>query len=369
MHSLSEQIPAIAEKVREVENDRERLGVFLRELKPTFSLKRKDVLEPFLSRKVARDPLEKRIVAGVDGGLSQKACHGLDMIITRAVAAVFDYEKGGLKGVEYFPSPIVGPAIFIASDPYSDEEFAVSSGLLRATGEVEAACQCFEKYKPNLVLMDGSIVPHSSDVPGKGSKAAPMYDRMVESYKRLYMASAGGMLAGCIEDTRGRRFCEIVSEEMLSKVRSVKVDELRRIMDGARDTNILHHMLEEGERTFVFTYAKNSQEHPVLNSLGQFGRNIYSFYLKTAQFDRPVRIDFYSAAYEAEVICATADKIAGLVLATVCNPSYGFPAPLIEADVRAKISEADAGAIYDQITDSVGAMSGLIRLRREQRPF
>jgi hypothetical protein len=72
---------------------------------------------------------------------------------------------------------------------------------------------------------------------------------------------------------------------------------------------------------------------------------------------------------EAEVICGTANKIAALVLATVCNSSYGFPAPLIEADIRAKLTEDEAGGIYEQITDSVGAMSGLIKLRREQRPF
>lgn len=424
MHELLPKIGEIAEKIKNLEDKRGKLGAFLKDVKDKIKIEGNDILEESLVHKANADKLENKKIIAIDGGLSQHAYHGIDLILTRAVAVIFDYEKGKLAKVGYHPHAIVSPNLIIVSDPYSDEEFIVSSSLERQRGEVDLAALCFKEFSPDIVLMDGSIVPHGNDRPNKNSNAWGRYESVIESFRRLYSNSKSSLLAGCVEDSRGRRFCEIISEKILSKIKSERIPELQKILSGTRDTNLLYHVLEQGERTCVFKYSKNYKEHNVLSDLGKFGGNIFCFYLKTAEFDRPVRIDFYCEAdientrempekseglnranmkigssgeiNEAAMkntrdeehstpisklntrdeehsmpisIIEAANKISALVLATSCNSSYGFPAPLIEADFRAKLQEQDVDNLHDQLVDRVGITPSLMKLRRELRPF
>jgi len=359
MQELVEKISNIVERVRGLEDSREKLSGFLREVatKVEFS---GDVLEKDMIVSVEKVDLKGKTVVGVDGGLSQHAYHGVDLILTRAVAAVFHY--GSKTKVEYFPSSIVTPQLIVVADPYSDEEFIVSSSLERQKGEIDVAREVVEKIKPDIILMDGSIVPHGNDKPSKNSPAWERYERVFESFKKLYLASP--MLAGCVEDSRGRRFCEIISEQVLSGLGNVQVDKLKKVLEGTRDTNLLFHLLKPGERTFVFRFSRDSSAHPVLADLGGWGEKIYCFYIKTAEFDRPVRVDFVS-----DQPVEDANKIAQIVLATACHSSYGIPAPIIEADLRAKLSEKDVLDVYGQLVDKLGITTSLMKLRRDQRPF
>ena len=354
----------IAGRIKGVEENREKLGKFLRDAADTVELE--DTLERKMMTAVRQDGLENAKIAAIDGGLSRHEYHGMDIILTRAVAAIFNYKNGRLDNAEYFPHSIVTPKITIVSDPYSDEEFSVSSSLERQYGEIELAGTVAQKISPALLLLDGSVVPHGNDRPSRTSPAWQRYTEVLDVFKRLF--DSASLLAGCIEDSRSRRFCEIIAEQVLGKIDSPRASELMHILAGTRDTNLLYHMLKRGERTAIFAYSKNSEEHPILSDLGEHGRRIYCFYLKTAEFDRPLRIDFYCRGSVPETI-ETANRIASLVLATTPHSSYGFPAPLIEADFRAKLQERDADSLHDQLVDRVGITPSLMKLRREQRPF
>lgn len=364
MHELLGQLADIAEKIKSIEDSRARLGRFLREVKDSVELGSEDILESSLVRPVGADTLQNRTVVGIDGGLSQHAYHGLDMILTRAVAVICCYKEGKLAAVEYFPSAIVTPRLTVIADPYSDDEFVVSTGLERQRTEIELATEVFRRFGPDLLLLDGSVIPHGSDRPGRDSAAQTRYESVLASFRDLYQA-AGGSLAGCVEDSRGRRFCEIVAERILPKIKSGRVPELQKILAGTRDTNLLYHVLEVGERTCVFRFSKGP--HPITEDLG-CTPHIYSFYVKTAEYDRPLRIDFYCGSDKNEVI-ATADRIASMVLPLCCHSAYGFPAPLIEADMRAKLAEHDITDLHAQLVDRVGITPSLLRLRRESRPL
>ncbi|MEM5814459.1 MAG: DNA double-strand break repair nuclease NurA [Candidatus Aenigmatarchaeota archaeon] len=362
MHEIPDQIGGIAEKVKAVEENREKLGCFLCEAADSVELDG-DVLEKRAIVPVKQDGLEKARIAAIDGGLSRHEYHGMDIILTRAVAAVFDYKNGKLNRADYFPHSIVPPKITVVSDPYSDEEFSISSSLERQFEEIELAGTVSQKLSPTLLLLDGSVVPHGNDRPGRSSPAWNRYTDVLKAFRRLFENAT--LLAGCIEDSRSRRFCEIMAEQVLGKISSPKAGELQKILAGTRDTNLLYYTLKRGERSAVFRYAKSSEEHPILSDLGEHGRRIFCFYLKTAEFDRPVRIDYYCKSNAAE----TADRIAALILAITPHSSYGFPAPLIEADFRAKLQERDADSLHDQLVDRVGITPSLMKLRREQRPF
>jgi len=367
MHEILESIDSIAEKIKNLEEKREKLGRFLREVKDGIEL-RGQVIEKRIVYKVETDRLEKKKVVAIDGGLSKHEYHGLDIILTRAVGVIFDYSNGKLEKVQYFPSALVSPKILVVSDPYSDEEFSISSSLERQRAEIELAIQAINKFSPSLLLLDGSVVPHGNDKPGFNSAAWRRYEAVIEAFKKLYKSSSGSLLAGCVEDSRGRRFCEIMSEQVLGQINDPRIPELQKILAGTRDTNLLYHVLSKGERTAVFRYSKDAEEHPILADLGEYGKRIYCFYLKSAEFDRPVRIDYYCKGNLESVISA-ANAIASMVLGMTPHSSYGCPAPLIEADFRAKMQEKDATILHDQLVDRVGITPSLMRLRREQRPF
>jgi hypothetical protein len=364
MHELLNQIGSIADRIKALEKQRERLGKFLKEIKDRVDLRCGDLLEPNLVYRVEADPLKAKRIIAIDGGLSQHAYHGLDMILTRAVAVIFNYEGGSLKEVGYYPHALVSPKLIIVADPYSDEEFAVSTSLERQRTEIELAATAAKEFSPDLLLLDGSVVPHGNHRPSRSSNAYDRYTKVLESFRELYDIQ-GMLLAGCVEDSRGRRFCEITAKEILGEIDNPRIPELQKILAGTRDTNLLFHVLEKGERTCVFKYTKSAKEHPVLSDIGAQGDNVYCFYMKTAEFDRPLRIDFYAAKDPV----GTANRIAPLVLATACHSCYGFPAPLIEADFRAKLQEQDVSALHDQLVDRVGITPSLMKLRREQRPF
>ncbi len=359
MLASARKLESIAERIKKLETNREKLGIFLKEIKDKVNIAGEDVLEEKISYPVEKFSGELKVCA-VDGGVSQNSYHGLDLVLVRAVAVVAKYNRGRLERIAYFPSSFPEPEIEIISDPFTDEEFLMKSSLIRQKKEIETAIEAAKRFSPDILLMDGSIVAHPSSRPQRGSAIYENYLEVLQLLKKLYSFE---LLAGCAEDSRGRKFCEIVSERILSKIDNPLIPELKRILAGTRDTNLLFHVLDVGERTCVFRYG----EAPVIKDLGEEGRNIYSFYIKPAEFDRPLRIDFHCKK-ERKVI-ETAEKIASIVYGLCCHSSYAFPAPLVEADLRAKLRERDAEIVHKHIVDFAGLLPGLLKLRREMRPF
>ena len=69
-------------------------------------------------------------------------------------------------------------------------------------------------------------------------------------------------------------------------------------------------------------------------------------------------------------IDAQADEISAILLSISGHHSgYGLPAPLIEADNVAKLSESEMENIYSNILSFTGHLPGVMKLRREERPF
>jgi hypothetical protein len=235
----------------------------------------------------------------------------------------------------------------------------------RQIAEVNTARETIEKFKPDIIFLNGSVVPHYVEKPVEHSLLYPPYRRMVEVYLKLFESARKNktILAGVIEDSRGTRFCEIANQKILSESNK---PELKILLDRTKDTNLLTYALNLNERSFVFKYSANPEDHPMLREFGQELANlVFSFYLKTAEFDRPIRIDFLSTEKTVDV----ANKISSLLIATAGHSSYGMPPVLIEADQRAKLSEKDLETFYLDLINKAGNLPGLFNLRRDQRPF
>ncbi len=353
MERLIPKIKEIAQKIAEMERMRKGISEELREASPELGL----------FHRVGQSDLQDTKVVGIDGGMAKKSLHGMDCILVRSVGVCFQYSGGRIESVEYYPSKLP-PLHAEVTDAMSDIDWTYYTSVVRQRSEVATAISCIKKFRPGLLLMDGSIVPHHSDRPSRLSPAYQAYKSMIAEFHSLYDAciESGVMLAGIIEDSRGVRFCEIARGRMQDNGSEGHAAEL---LSRSRDTNLLFWALKKGERTLSFPYCEDPKEHLVLRDFDEkYSMRMSSFYLKTAQWDRPIRVDYLKDREGIE------DSIASILLSiSGHHSSYGLPAPIIEADNVAKLSESEMENFYFQILAFTGNLPSIMRLRRETRPF
>jgi hypothetical protein len=339
MKDFIEATNQIAQRVLETEQKRKSIASIIRK-------------NENLYLQVAEHDMERLAVAGVDGGIIKKSLHGIDLLLLRAAGVIFYFENGKLKETKYFPQPIPSPVPEAFFDPFSDVEFEINANMKRQIAEITTAQQIIEKFSPDILVMHGSIVPHyTSKAEGILLKT---YDEMMAAYKRLFSLSGETLIAGVVEDSRGKRFCDVISDK-------VKLDSEEQILlERTRDTNLLTYLLKFKERTFSFPYAEKN--HFILKEFPEFSEKISTFYMRTAEFDRPIRIDFLGKEDEAE-------KISSMIFPMVKNSSYGIPSILVEADQRAKLTDKDFQIFFSDLMNKVGRLPVLFELRREDRPL
>lgn len=350
MKQLIYKIREIAQRIASTENRRSELARFLRNMP-----------EAKLFSRMNPDPLDNMKIVGIDGGLAKKSLQGFDCMLVRSVGVCFHYEKGKVNGVEYFPSRIPTPKAEIA-EALSDMDWAYSTSITRQESEVKTARQCMERFKPDVLLMHGPIIPHYSDRPSRSSSVYEHYQGLINECKELYKDAQQSdvILAGVVEDSRSIVFCKYI-KDILPGYKAKP--ELAELLDKTRDTNLLFLVLNRGEKSRLFKYSERPEEHPVLKDLEGYGDMVYSFYLKTARWDRPVRVDFLKGGVDE-------GRLASILLAISGQHSgYGLPAPLIEADNAARLSDSEIENFYSQILSLTGNIPGMMGMRREQRPF
>jgi len=314
---------------------------------------------PEIVTKIQHRELDGLKICGVDGGFLRKEFHGITLIIRRAVGVCFEY-KDGKVSAQYAPSRNPQPESFVLTPDFSPEEMNVLANLKRVEMEIKTALECVHKFKPNLLVLDGSIVLHPSSIPKKQSASYEIYKEVTMMIRELYKFCSDNdiMLAGACEDSRGRKFCNVLTGQLLRDKPEA------RILDCANDTTFLYYLLKKGERTAHFSYSADD-DLPSVSDLGDWRRNIYGMYLKPVEFDRPLRIDFLASNPQLQ-----ADKISAIInMISQHSKTYAYPSVLIEADARAKLSEQDLMAFHQSLKESLGMDPSLFELRREQRPI
>jgi hypothetical protein len=382
-NKLDETVNNIATEIRRLEEDKAKLGGILKESKNNIDLS-------LLSRQMTNDILEDRFcyevnptnlaglrVAGIDGGIVARSYQNIDLILKRAVAAIFTYGANDKLEVSYFPEETPIPDIVSNLQPSPIPDFELRTSIERITCEIQLAIELQDYTKVDLIILDGSIVPQLSDRPPSYSTLTRRYEKVVELYENLYKSciESGTLLVGVIEDSRSIRYMQIIGRlipHLVEKIPSLKrVLELdyRRVIQQTRDTEFLQRVLNPRERTPVFRYAESLHDYPIFDD---FRNKVWAglvnvFYLRTAEYDRPIRVEYLSTESN-EVL--TARKASSVILPLSChNAQYGIPSVLIEADARAHLMEGDMEIIYDQLLRKTGDSLILNKLRRERRPF
>ncbi|HKZ45573.1 MAG TPA: DNA double-strand break repair nuclease NurA [archaeon] len=368
MKEFIELTEEFSRRIEEMENQRKKLGDFLREVSSSTNLPPdRDIFEEKIILPMENLDLANMKIAGVDGGLVKHTLHGLDIMLLRAVGVIFYYKDGKLEKVDYHPDAIPSPNPRIFFDPFTDLEFEINSNYERQLTEVKNATEVIDKFEPDILFLNGSVVPHYTERPPEHSLLFPTYKKLIEAYANLFKKceEKKTALAGVIEDSRGTRFCEVINEKLMLKIPNELV-EIKLLLNKTKDTNLLTYALKLKERSFLFRYSSSPDQHPILKEFGgKIANSIFCFYLKTAEFDRPIRVDFLAEKDFTKI----ANFISSILLSLSGHSSYGMPSVLIEADQRAKLSEKDLEMFYLDLINRAGNLPGLFTLRREQRPF
>ncbi len=357
----------LAKVVGEMENQRKNVGNFLRDTNSLTELElTDDILENKLIVQVPESNQENLKAAGVDGGLLKKSFHGIDLMLLKAVGVISSYNWDKLTNTEYYPSAIPSPEPRTIMDPFSDLEFEINSNIEQQIKEVITATEVVDKFEPDILFLHGSVIPHYTFVPEKGSLLGENYRRMVLAYTDLFEAVKlrKTVLAGVIENSRGTRFCEVLNSILLTHFSASMPPDMKIVLTRTKDSNLLSYVLQKGERSLVFPYSSKTSQHPILREF-EVKDKIFTFYLKTVEFARPMRVDFLGD----KGVIDKANFISSILLKMVGHSNYGIPSVLIEAGQRAKLEETELDMFYQDIINKTGNISSLFEQRENQRPF
>lgn len=286
-------------------------------------------------------------VCAVDGGLLADRLFGADILVRRSVAACFTYQDSKLETVNHLPRKFPDPEVDFRTGLDEHEAMQFRS-LFRLKGELDIALEALEKFKPDYLLLDGSVVLLGSDKPSERSVLFEEYSSLLKLYKTLYHKSETQdcQLVGVIKDSRGKCLVECLQDQLLVDV---------------PDTVLADALLQEAERSCVLPYSSDVPKHPILNNLGENAKNIKLFYLKPSEVDSPLRIEFLQAK-------KSADEIASVILSlSSISKTFAYPAALIEADMCAALEPLEMEKIKRSLFVLTGGASR--PLRRQNRPF
>ncbi|MCX8205743.1 MAG: DNA double-strand break repair nuclease NurA [Candidatus Micrarchaeota archaeon] len=295
-----------------------------------------------LVRKCPSRPLDFRVGA-VDAGLVAQEFHAFDLVIVKAVGAVFEYKNGKLDGHKYYPGPF--PKESVATNGSMDLlELSQYRNIVRLKHEIALAIEVAREC--DLMLVDGSLVPLPSDKPANKEMRAE-YDELISLYIKLF-EEAKSKLVGVIKDSRSKRLLEenahIVGQDVIA---------------NSTDSTLLDLVLEKGEMTAPIPYSKDAKANQILKDLMPYSAELNVSYVKAGKNDRPLRVEFFG---EGEEVLGKLYPLCSI------NENYSYPSVLIDVDLRAMISQQDAERIYHEV-EVAPFLRGSRLLRRDSRPF
>jgi len=308
-------------------------------------------------------PVKKAVlnetIAGIDSGFVSTSLLSIEIVLVRAIAAVFSYRNGRLEKANYWPEIISFPEPIITTRALQKEDISTNKSLQRLLKEINLATETIERYRPEFCFLDGSIIPQHADKPRNNSMVKPLYKDTIRAFEKLYKTAEKNSctLVACVEDSRGTRL-----QEMFSTNNSEK--------NVSYDVTLLNYLLKEGQRSFAFPYAQNPKEHPVLNDFSsEYADRLYAFYLRASNYDLPLRVEFLSNAKHKSELADEISRIADVVYALSSgHREYTYPTVLMEADLHAKLKQEEINAVMDKIYCKLQANFNTL-LRRNRRPF
>ncbi len=289
-------------------------------------------------------------IGGIDGGYASRLLIGFDIFVFRAIAAFLTYTPEGIQKTTYYPAKTPPLEIAVSDVGLSSVDFENMGSIRRAITELQIATQILElsRKKLDILLLDGSPVirkPQTSD-----QKILNYYQTYLSLLSRLifHAKNQGIKLAWIVKDSRLKLFTKFLGQILpfiADELPEILSWDYRRIINRSRDMDLFYYLLESNVRSMAYYRQFNISK--------EFGQEfaLYAYYLKTAPFDIPLRIELFQSIHrERADLIKEINTISEAVLpVSQYNKNYGIPAPIVEADARAKIKETEIDALLQLI--------------------
>jgi hypothetical protein len=236
-----------------------------------------------------------------------------------------------------------------------------------------------------MIIIDGSIVIMPINlVFSKDPEISKKYDKLLKEYHTLYSIckEKGILLIGSIKDTRTSALAHLLRDSIqLLKPNQSRLSDFiklnyRSIIEFFSDLDLFNRVLEKSERSCIFNCKREIDK---IRDTGikkeipyYFPLSFYAFYLKTARYDTPCRIEFFmDEKHSLKKASEKADLISSMLLpVSSLNEHYGLPIPQIEAHRRAVFKATEIDLLLNNLTRTLSTHGiNLLEKRRNRRPF
>ncbi len=381
--NLDKLLSQLVEEIERIETTKNQFGTVMERIKDTINLAKfpaiaSSIIESDFTKKIEPTSLSGLRIAGIDGGLVRRQFRSMDLLLTRGIAVIFHFGPEEGPNVDFYPDPFPEPQIRPMMLTLSGAELDQISSLERVATELRVTLAVLEEFHTDIILVDGSLFYHPRDRPQTGSVVFEKFQEVLALYKQLYNKARkkGTTLVGIVKDSKSSRVTNLLGDILPHIIRKPAIFELmqgvdyRWLLKITRDCDILDTYLEEGERSFIFRYSSELQlnSNPLSEDISNWASSIWVTYLKTARDDLPLRIEILTDG-NSEDVWKVDRALAAILPLSWQHPEYGIPAPILEADTRAKISLNETQLIVDRLMALSGLTYTSLEKRRSRNPF
>ncbi len=330
-------------------------------------------------------------IVSVDGSSAVKRFMNVDFSFLKAICVKYYFYKDGKSAkIKYFPDLSGFNNYSVQGNYFNREENVIESkvSMDMTFMEINLLNNFIEQSTSSnidLIIIDGSIVIMPINLLfSKDPEISIKYDRLLREYHKLYLncKDNGIILVGSIKDTRTSALCHLL-QESIQLLHSNGTDltdfiniNYRQIIDYFSDLDLFNRILEKSERSCIFNCKRDIdkiRDNGIKKEIPYyFPLSFYAFYIKTAKFDIPCRIEFFmEEKHSIKKASEKADLISSMLLPiSSLNDHYGLPIPQIEAHKRAVFKPDEINLLFNNLKRYLNKNGvNLIEKRRTRRPF
>ena len=346
------------------------------------------IKERSLIKKVSSANIRGLNVVSVDGSSVTKKFMNVDFSFLKAIAVKYYFQKNHAAKIEHYPDLSGFNNYFVQANFINRDEIAVETknSIDMNFMEINLLNNLIRKSSDiDMIIIDGSIVIMPINLLfSKDPEISKKYDNLLKEYHKLYSncKENGILLIGSIKDTRTSALSHLLrnSIQLLKPSHSklsdfIKID-YRKVIEFFSDIDLFNRVLKNSERTCIFNCKREIDK---IRDTGikkeipyYFPLSFYAFYLKTARYDTPCRIEFFMDEKHAfKNATDRADLISSILLPiSSLNERYGLPIPQIEAHRRAVFKSKEVDLLLNNLTRTLNSHGiSLLEKRRDRRPF
>jgi len=349
------------------------------------------IKEKYIKKSAESSCISGLNIVSVDGSSAVKRFMNVDFSFLKAICVKYDfYNDGKSAKIKYYPDLSGFNNYSVQGNYFNREENVIESkvSMDMTFMEINLLNNFIEQSTSSdidLIIIDGSIVIMPINLLfSKDPEISIKYDRLLREYHKLYLncKDNGILLVGSIKDTRTSDLCHLL-QESIQLLHSNGTDltdfiniNYRQIIEYFSDLDLFNRILDKSERSCIFNCKRDIEK---IRDTGikkeipyYFPLSFYAFYIKTAKFDIPCRIEFFmEEKHSIKKASEKADLISSMLLpVSSMNEHYGLPIPQIEAHKRAVFKLDEINLLFNNLNRHLNKNGvNLIEKRRTRRPF